>query len=252
MRFAWLASGSRGNAALVEVDGRCVMLDCGLGLKAATARLAALGREPADIEAILVTHEHSDHIGGVARFATRHRLRVLATAGTARGFRMTPPPRLELISAHEPFALGPFEITPLPVPHDAREPCQFLFSDGAVRLAIITDLGRGTPHVVASVQGCDALAVECNHDEAMLTGGPYPEALKRRVGGSLGHLSNGQAAELLASIDSGRLRHLVALHLSDHNNRSELAQQALAAVLDCAPDEVAVARQQTGLDWRSL
>jgi phosphoribosyl 1,2-cyclic phosphodiesterase len=252
MRFAWLASGSRGNAALVEVEGRCVMLDCGLGLKAATARLAALGRDPADIEAILVTHEHSDHIGGVARFATRHRLRVLATAGTAKGFRMTPPPRLELISAHEPFALGPFEITPVPVPHDAREPCQFLFSDGAMRLAIITDLGRVTPHVVASLQGCDALALECNHDEAMLAGGPYPEALKRRVGGGLGHLSNGQAAELLAGIDIARLQHLVALHLSDHNNRPELAQRALAGVLDCAPDEVAVARQQAGLDWRSL
>jgi phosphoribosyl 1,2-cyclic phosphodiesterase len=252
MRFAWLASGSRGNAALVEADGRCVMLDCGLGLKAAQARLEAFGREPADIEAILVTHEHSDHIGGVTRFATRHGLRVLTTAGTAKGFRMTPPPRLELISAHEPFALGPFEITPVPVPHDAREPCQFLFSDGAARLAIITDLGRITPHVVASVQGCDALALECNHDEAMLADGPYPESLKRRVGGNLGHLSNGQAAELLASIDIARLRHLVALHLSDHNNRPGLAQQALATVLDCAPGEIAVARQRAGLDWRSL
>ena len=252
MRFAWLASGSRGNAALVEADGRCVMLDCGLGLKAAQARLEALGRSPADIEAVLVTHEHSDHIGGVARFATRHGLRVLATAGTARGFRGPPPPRLEIIGAHEPFALGPFEITPVPVPHDAHEPCQYLFSDGAARLGIITDLGRVTPHVVASLQGCDALALECNHDEEMLARGPYPEALKRRVGGDLGHLSNAQAAGLLAALDTARLRHLVALHLSEHNNRPALAQQALAAALGCAPGEIAVAQQGQGLEWRSL
>jgi phosphoribosyl 1,2-cyclic phosphodiesterase len=236
----------------VEADGRCVMLDCGLGLKAAQARLEALGRAPADIEAILVTHEHSDHIGGVARFAARHRVRVMATAGTAKGFRLAPPPRLEIIGAHEPFALGPFEITPVPVPHDAREPCQYLFSDGAAKLGIITDLGRVTPHVVASLQGCDALALECNHDEEMLARGPYPDTLKRRVGGDLGHLSNAQAAELLAALDIARLQHLVALHLSDQNNRPGLAQQALAAVLDCAPGDIAVARQGDGLEWRSL
>jgi phosphoribosyl 1,2-cyclic phosphodiesterase len=252
VRFAWLASGSRGNAALVEVDGRCVMLDCGLGLKAAQARLEQLGRTPDDIEAILVTHEHADHIGGVARFAARHDIRVLATAGTARGFRAARPPRLERISAHESFALGPFEITPVPVPHDAREPCQFLFGDGDVKLGIITDLGRITPHVVASLQDCDALALECNHDEEMLARGPYAEPLKRRVGGHLGHLSNAQAAELLARLDVARLRHVVALHLSDHNNVPRLAQEALAAAAGCAPGDVAVAQQREGLDWRAL
>lgn len=252
MRFAWLASGSRGNAALVEADGCCVMVDCGLGLKAAQARLAQLGREPEDVDAILVTHEHADHIGGVARLAARHGIRVLATPGTARGFRLATPPRLELINAHEPFALGPFEVTPVPVPHDAREPCQFLFGDGAVKLGIVTDVGRVTPHLVASLEGCDALALECNHDADMLARGPYPEALKRRVGGDLGHLSNAQAADLLAALEIARLQHLVALHLSDHNNRPGLAQAALATVLDCDPAEIAVARQRDGLDWRSL
>jgi phosphoribosyl 1,2-cyclic phosphodiesterase len=252
MRFAWLASGSRGNAALVEADGRCVMLDCGLGLREAEARLARLGRVPGDIEAILVTHEHSDHIGGVARFAARHRIRVLATSGTARGFRLSPPPRLELISAHEPFACGGLEIRPLPVPHDAREPCQFVFDDGAARLAIVTDLGHVTPHLVTSLQGCQALGIECNHDVAMLADGPYPRALRHRVGGELGHLSNVQAGSLLARLDTSTLRHLVALHLSEVNNMPALAQEALAQALDCAPDEVAVAKQRSGLDWRSL
>lgn len=252
MRFAWLGSGSRGNSALVESDECCVMLDCGLGLKDVVRRLARLGRSPEDIDAILVTHEHSDHIGGVARFAARHGLRVLATAGTARGFRGAPPPRLEYISAHEAFRCDGLEIAPMPVPHDAQEPCQFVFGDGAVRLGILTDLGRATAHVLASLQGCDALAIECNHDAAMLAGGPYPARLKQRVGGDLGHLSNDQAALLLAALDVSRLRHVVALHLSEINNTPALAQEAIAAVLGCAPGEVAVAEPRDGLGWREI
>jgi phosphoribosyl 1,2-cyclic phosphodiesterase len=252
VRFAWLGSGSRGNAALVEADGRCVMVDCGFGLKEAEARLARLGKTPQDIEAILVTHEHSDHIGGVARLAARHGIRVMATPGTARGFRLGPPPRLEHINPHETFACGALEISPMPVPHDAREPCQFVFSDGAVRLGIVTDLGKTTQHVTASLQGCDALALECNHDVAMLAAGPYSAALKRRVGGDLGHLSNDQAAALLGALDTARLRHVIGLHLSEINNCPELARAALAGVLGCPPGEVAVADQQAGLDWRAL
>lgn len=251
MRFAWLGSGSRGNAALVEADGFCLMVDCGLGLKGVRSRLARLGRRPEDIEAILVTHEHADHIGGVARFAASAGIRVLATAGTARGFRGGPPTRLEFIGAHEAFELGPFGIMPVAVPHDAREPCQFVFSDGQATLGILTDLGRATPHVQACLDGCDALALECNHDEAMLAAGPYPEALKRRVGGGLGHLSNGQAAGLVAALDTSRLKHVVALHLSEQNNTPALARAALAGALGCAPGEIAVAAQDEGLDWRT-
>jgi phosphoribosyl 1,2-cyclic phosphodiesterase len=252
VRFAWLSSGSRGNAALVEANGSCVMIDCGLGMKAVQARLALLDKRPGDIDAILVTHEHSDHIGGVAPFARKHGIRVLATAGTARGFRLTPPPRLEHISAHERFSVGALEITPMPVPHDANEPCQFVFSDGAVRLGIVTDLGCVTPHVVASLHGCDALALESNYDARMLASGPYPAQLKMRVGGDHGHLSNDQAAALVAAIDTSKLRHLVALHLSEHNNTHALAQAALAGALGCRPDEIQVAAQRQGLDWRSL
>lgn len=252
MRFAWLASGSRGNAALVEADGRCVMIDCGLGLKDAEARLARLGRTPADIDAILVTHEHSDHIGGVTRLAARHGIRVMATRGTARGFRGGSPPRLEHISAHEVFSCGGLEITPMPVPHDAREPCHFVFSDGAARLGVVTDLGRATTHVIASLQACDALAIECNHDVGMLAAGPYPASLKQRVGGDLGHLSNDQAGALLAALDTAKLRHIVALHLSEQNNSPALARTVLSRVLGCAPGDVAVADQDAGLDWRAL
>lgn len=250
-RFAWLASGSRGNAALVQADGTCVMLDCGLGLKATWARLARLGVAPEDIDAILVTHEHSDHIGGVARLAARHGIPVHCTAGTARGFRERPPV-VELISAHEPFEIGGLRVEPMPVPHDAREPCQFAFSDGASRLAILTDLGRPTPHVLAGLAGCDALAIECNHDAGMLAAGPYPAALKRRVGGDLGHLSNAQAAQIVAGLDAARLRHVVAVHLSEKNNTPALALGALAGALGCGVHDVEAAGQDAGLHWRSL
>lgn len=252
MRFAWLGSGSRGNAALVEADGCCVMIDCGLGLKDVEARLARLGKAPADIDAVLVTHEHSDHIGGVTRFAAGHDILVRATTGTARGFRGALPPRLEPISPHEVFAVGALEVTPMPVPHDAREPCQFVLSDGAARLGVVTDLGHVTTHVIASLRECDALAIECNHDGEMLAAGPYPHQLKRRVGGERGHLSNAQAAGLLAALDTGRLRHVVALHLSEINNTPALARAALAAPLGCRAEEIPVADQQAGLDWRAL
>lgn len=252
MRFAWLGSGSRGNAALIEAGGSCVMLDCGFGLKEAEARLARLGKTPADIDAILVTHEHSDHIGGVARFAARHGIPVMATAGTARGLGPGPQPLLSRISGHEGFGCGDLEITPMPVPHDAQEPCQFVFGDGAVRLGIVTDLGRATVHVIASLQGCDALALECNHDVAMLAAGPYPARLRARVGGDHGHLSNAQAAALLASLDAAKLRHVVALHLSEINNTPGLARTALAEALGCRPEEVAVAEQRAGLGWRQI
>ena len=251
LRFAWLGSGSRGNAALIEANGTCVMLDCGLGLKETEARLARLGREPSDVDAILVTHEHSDHIGGVARLAGRHGIPVRCTAGTARGFR-TPPPDVDLISAHEAFSIGALRVEPMPVPPDAREPCQFVFTDGASRLAILTDLGRPTPHVVASLAGCDALAIECNHDAGMLAAGPYPAVLKRRVGGDLGHLSNDQAAEIVAGLDAGRLKHVIAVHLSEKNNTPALALAALAGALGCRPGDVEAAGQDDGLEWRSV
>jgi phosphoribosyl 1,2-cyclic phosphodiesterase len=251
MRFAWLASGSRGNAALIESDGTCVMLDCGLGLRETESRLARLGRSPEDLDAILVTHEHSDHIGGVARFAARHGITVHCTAGTARGFR-DKPPAVELISAHEAFRVGGLVVEPMPVPHDAREPCQFVFSDGASRMGVLTDLGRPTPHVLSSLAGCDALAIECNHDVEMLASGPYPAVLKRRVGGDLGHLSNDQAARILGGMDASRLRHVIAVHLSEKNNTRELALAALAGALGCATDDVEAAGQDEGLDWRSL
>ncbi|MBI5461420.1 MAG: MBL fold metallo-hydrolase [Gammaproteobacteria bacterium] len=252
LRFASLGSGSRGNATLVEAGDTCVMVDCGFSVSETQRRLARLGKSPGDIHAILVTHEHSDHIGGVAAFARRFATPVWMTAGTSVMHNDTEIPSLDGFDGHTPFAVGDVHITPFPVPHDAREPCQFVFSDGAVRLGILTDTGSITAHIQQQLSGCQALLLECNHDTALLAAGPYPPSLKQRVGGRLGHLSNRQAAELLAALDTSTLAHLVAAHLSDKNNRPELARAALAGVLGCAPDWIGIADQAAGLAWRQV
>jgi len=252
LRFSSLGSGSRGNATLVEAGRSCVMVDCGFSCAETQRRLSRLGKSPSDIDAILVTHEHSDHIGGVATFARRHAIPVWMTAGTSVMHNATDLPSLDWFDGQMSFALGDLHITPFPVPHDAREPCQFVFSDGAVRLGILTDTGSITAHIQQQLTGCDALLLECNHDVAMLAAGLYPPSLKQRVGGSLGHLSNDQAAGLLSVLDTTRLMHLVAAHLSDKNNRPGLARATLAGVLGCELDWIGVADQTTGLDWRQV
>lgn len=254
MRFASLGSGSRGNALVVEADQTRVLLDCGFGLRDVALRLGRLGLAPEDLHGIVVTHEHEDHAGGVARLASRHDIPVWLTYGTQRALEQALPPGLDLrlIDSHHRFAVGDLGIEPFPVPHDAREPVQFVFSDGAARLGVLTDVGAPTPHIRARLTRCHALVLECNHDRAMLASGPYPPSLKRRVGGGFGHLANDAAADILASLDNGLLRHVVAAHLSQKNNTPALARAALAGALGCAPEWIAVADQDAGFGWRSL
>ena len=252
MRFASIGSGSAGNGLVVEAGRTRVLVDCGFGVRDTAARLGRLGLAPSDIDAILVTHEHSDHVGGVAAFAARHDIAVWITFGTLDvvGERMASVPRVYGFDAHDAFVVGDIEVHPFPVPHDARDPAQFVLTDGSVRVGVLTDLGLITPHVAASLNGCDALVLECNHDEAMLAGGPYPYPLKQRIAGRLGHLCNEAAAGLLRDIDTRRLVHVIAAHLSQENNRPDLARAALAGALGCAADWIGVADQATGFDWR--
>ena len=156
------------------------------------------------------------------------------------------------INPHESFAVGDIEVRPYLVPHDAAEPVQYVFGDGAKRLGVLTDSGSTTPHIEATLNGCDALVLECNHDAQMLADGAYPWHLKQRVGGRMGHLSNAAAAALLAQLDTSGLQHIVAAHLSRKNNLPELAVAALSGALNCAADWIAVATQEEGLSWREL
>lgn len=254
MRFASLGSGSRGNALLVESGSTLVLLDCGFGIAETERRLERLGVIAESISAVLVTHEHSDHIGGVFRFARRHSIPVWLTHGTLTGAPQKDVvlPEIQLIDGHTRYALGDLEVLPFPVPHDAREPVQYVFSDGDSRLGVLTDAGSLTPHIIEMLDRCDALVLECNHDREMLAASSYPPSLKRRISGRLGHLANDVAASLLDRIDVSRLQHVVAAHLSEQNNRPSLATAALAAALGCAEGWVGVADQERGFDWRQL
>jgi phosphoribosyl 1,2-cyclic phosphodiesterase len=237
---------------LIEVAGTCLMVDCGFSIVEMERRLMKLAKRPEQIAAILVTHEHSDHVQGVARFARKYSLPLWMTPGTYYAREWGVLSELHLFDCHEPFAVGDVQVLPIAVPHDAREPSQFVFDSGAVRLALLTDTGSSTRHLEASISGVDALVLECNHDSEMLARGSYPPQLKRRVGGEYGHLSNRQAAELLSALDVSRLQHLVAAHLSQQNNAPELARKALSEVLGCSDSWVQVACQNRGLAWRQI
>ena len=254
MRFASLGSGSEGNGLIVESGATRVLVDCGFRLSETVTRLARFGLAPGDLAAILVTHEHDDHVGGVARFARRYDLPVYLTYGTlvATGADGAMMPHVRLIDSHTPFAIGDLEVHPYPVPHDAREPSQFVFSDGDRRLGLLTDAGDSTPHIERMLSGIEALVLECNHDLALLMNGPYPPTLKRRISGRYGHLDNGTAARILAGIDCSRLQHFVAAHLSAQNNTPELARAAVSASLNCTAEWVGIATQAAGLDWRQI
>jgi phosphoribosyl 1,2-cyclic phosphodiesterase len=256
MRFASLASGSRGNGLVVAAGGRGLLLDCGLAPREAERRLARIGLAPSDLAGVLVTHEHDDHGGGVAPLAARHGLPVWLTYGTRRALeeanKLGSGLDLRLIDGRSSFAVEGLEVRPFTVPHDAREPVQFVLSDGAFRLGVLTDLGASTAHVEATLSGCDALVLECNHELDMLWNGSYPKWLKQRIGGPLGHLDNAAAGKLLGALDRSRLQHVVAAHLSEQNNRPELARTSLAGALGCEAEWVGIATQQDGFGWREL
>ena len=253
MRFTSLGSGSSGNGLVVECAATRVMMDCGFALADTKERLERAGLSPSDIRAVVVTHEHDDHMGGVARFAERYAIPVYLTRGTAQWLPPNFPAVLvNFIDPHTAFAVGDVAVEPFPVPHDAREPVQYVFSDGAVRLGVVTDLGTITQHVVDKLSGCEALVIECNHDLDMLMGGSYPVALKHRIAGRFGHLCNAAAGGLVAALERTRLRHLIAAHLSQQNNTPDLAVCALSQAAGCEREWVGVATQDGGFAWRDV
>ncbi len=251
MRFASLGSGSRGNGTLVESAGSCLLVDCGFSICDTERRMARLGRSPAELAAILVTHEHSDHIKGVMPLARKYSLPVYASQGTAAYQQLGKADYYRKICLRQPFAVGDLAVIPVAVPHDAREPCQFVIKAGKKTFGLLTDLGSITPFVCEQYRDCDALMLECNHDSRMLATGPYPEPLKRRVGGAWGHLNNRQAADFLQTLDTERLQHLVLSHISDKNNTEALARAAIAEVFtDDA--RLQTADQALGTEWLAI
>ena len=257
MKFASLGSGSEGNALLISTASgttcTTVMLDCGFPIRETERRLQRLGLAPADLAGIVVTHEHKDHVGGVFKFARRHRIPVWLSFGTYQAVQKD----CDGVIVHfcrdgDRFAVHDLELSPYTVPHDAREPIQYVVNDGRYRLGVLTDAGQSTTHLIQSLGGCDGLVLECNHDRRMLANSSYPPSLKQRIGGAFGHLSNETTAEILAQLDKSRLKTVVGAHLSQQNNTPDLAREALLSVTAGSGIEVMIACQEEGFDWISL
>jgi len=257
IRFRSIGSGSGGNATVVEASSGItttrLLVDAGFTLKELDLRLARAGLGACDLDAVFVTHEHGDHIGCAISLAERERLPLWMSRGTWRatgGFGA--PATLRFARDGEAIAIGDIEVHPFTVAHDAAEPLQLRCSDGSMRLAVLTDLGSITAHMIDNVTGCDAIVLECNHDADLLAQSRYPASLKARIGGRFGHLSNATAAEILARCAGPRLQHVVAAHLSRENNRPDLARAALGACLGGAGEAIIVADPSTGFEWLSL
>ncbi|MFK4234842.1 MBL fold metallo-hydrolase [Pseudomonas guariconensis] len=251
MRFAVLGSGSQGNGTLIASGDTFILVDCGFSLRETERRLALLGVSAAQLSAVLVTHEHADHVHGVGLLARRYNVPVYLSEGTLRGMR-NPVPATGLLRCGDSLRIGALEVSAARVEHDALEPLQYVVSDGRRRFGMLTDLGSYDMHLLERYQGLDALLIEANHCRDMLARGHYPHFLKLRVGGSQGHLNNHQAASLVAELGWKHLQHLVLAHLSSKNNRPQLARQCFVDTLGCDPDWLQVANQEHGLDWREI
>ena len=251
--FASLGSGSRGNATLVRMGRALLLVDCGFSLGKAEKRLGCLGVHPRDIDAILVTHEHTDHASGVPALAARYGIPVYATHGTFNSF--APDALADAliggpVQGGRAFELNGVTVMPVTVPHDAREPVQFVFRRAGRQIGVVSDLGCVTPHVLDHYRGCHGLFLESNHDREMLLRGSYPARLKRRIAGDLGHLSNSQASQFLAAVASPELRVVIG-HVSERNNHQDLLRQ----IFDDWSDRVrslSYATQQGGIAWVSV
>ena len=248
MRIASLGSGSRGNATLIQHQDTTLLVDNGFSLRQFTHRLERLELSPEAIDAVLLTHEHSDHSGGIIKLCMRYAIPLWTAVGTARAVLSSDFEYHPLV-AGKSILVGSIQVMPVTVPHDANEPLQFIFSppDNSSRLGLLTDTGHITTHIVEAFDKLDGLLLEFNYDPDMLERGPYPEPLKQRVGGRHGHLSNVQSMELLSRIDTSQLRHLVAAHISEKNNHPSIVTELIKQIEDL-PEPV-IAGQDAGFDW---
>jgi phosphoribosyl 1,2-cyclic phosphodiesterase len=243
-RLVVLGSSSSGNATLVEVDGASVLVDAGFSCKELTRRMATMGADPKDLVAVLLTHEHVDHVRGVRVLARRHDLPVYGTPGTLRatgrflqGVALNPTAYNEVIERDE------FTVKLVPIPHDAAEPAAIRIDAGGRRFLVATDVGHFPWSLLEMGQDMDALVLESNHDERMLRDGPYPPFLKRRIRGPLGHLSNSESATALRVMLGPRTKGVLLGHLSQRNNTEDVA---LRTVLDGVPSD-----SREGVDIRT-
>jgi phosphoribosyl 1,2-cyclic phosphodiesterase len=236
-----LASGSRGNCALVQTSSTRILVDVGISCRETFRRMKALGDDPRSLSAIVITHEHSDHVYGLQVLARKLKVPVFMTGAThqvwARAMRdengVRPTlERLEVFCAGKSFQVGDIAVTPFTIPHDAADPVGFTFRAEGVKVGIATDLGYIPASVRDHLQRCEVLVLELNHDVEMLRVGPYPWSVKQRVMSRVGHLSNDALAQFFSNDYDGQAAFVVLAHLSEHNNHPELARKAAEKALE--------------------
>jgi phosphoribosyl 1,2-cyclic phosphodiesterase len=228
-----LASGSRGNSTIVASSSTKILVDAGISCRETVKRMRAAGDDPRTLSAILITHEHSDHVYGLALLARKFQLPVFMTGAThqawARSRRddvgeLPQLARLEVFSAGRSFHVGDIAIMPFTIPHDAADPVGLTFRADGIKVGIATDLGYMPANVCDHLRDCDVLVIESNHDLEMLRVGPYPWSVKQRVGSRTGHLSNDKLAKFFCTEYDGNASYIVLAHLSEQNNHPELAR----------------------------
>lgn len=242
LRYCSLFSGSSGNCTYVGTADAGLLIDAGVSAKRIETALLRREIEPGSIRAVLVTHEHSDHVAGLRVLCKRYGWPVLASQGTldalAAADKVTPEQPLFLLQAERTVSVGDFRITPFDTPHDSRQCFGFRIEGGNRAMAVATDMGYAPAGLPAHLQGCQLVHIESNHDPVMLANGPYPDYLKRRIRGEGGHLSNQACAALLPGLVEGGTTRIVLAHLSRHNNTPDLADRTACAALQAAGQTV--------------
>lgn len=249
IRVAALGSGSSGNSLLVQAGETTLLIDCGFSMKESIARMYQLGVSPSDLDAVLISHEHGDHVKGIGPLSRKFGLEIWCTHGTYHRARDNRFASVRIFHAHEPFEIGCIMVDPFPIPHDAAEPCQFVFSVENTRFANVTDLGACTPHVKEKLEGVHGLVVECNYDNEMLRNGPYPPSLQARIRSDYGHLGNDQAGELLKELDHEGLQQILLGHLSEQNNSDARALATMEEHLADRHERIFVLAQHCCSQW---
>jgi len=238
MRFSVLSSGSKANSTFLEASSTRILIDCGMTAKIIEERLSQVKIEPASIDAILITHEHSDHIKGASVFSRRHKIPVFANRLTRKHLKKVY--AVEQFNTGEHFWVGGLKIHPFSIAHDAADPVGFVVSAEGFRFAQVTDLGRVTPIVREALTLANAIVLESNHDQEMLKNCDYSWELKNRIASAHGHLSNDTAGALAKELQHSELFHVVLGHLSENSNTPQLALQTFKRYVDTSKLQTAI------------
>lgn len=252
LEVASLGSGSSGNATLVRTANTTLLIDCGFTLKETLKRMASLGVAPSDLTAVLISHEHSDHVKGIGPLSRKFGVPIYLTHGTFRRLKDDRLLAYELFHAHAPFTLGDIEVDPFPTPHDAAESCQFILRNNNVSFVVATDMGVCPPFVLSKLAGVNGVLIECNYDDNMLRNGPYPPSLQHRIRGNFGHLGNLQAGPVVRAIDHAALETILLGHLSEKNNTEQCALDAVLSSVSRNPERVEVLKQHAASRWYAI